>query len=316
MKKRDLEENTLPDNGKKLNVTHGMADIEPQLRLHYVTAGEGKHTVVLLHGFPQTWWEWRKIIPDIVDAGFRIVAVDYRGAGHSWRPHGGYDKRTMAGDIQVLLRQHLQIESPVAIVGHDIGLMVAYAYAQAFRDEVSHLVVMDAPLPGTAVFDRLRADPRVWHFAFHGARDVPEMLVAGRERQYLHTFFNARIFNTSAVSENDLDIYASAYAAPGAMRAGFELYRAFDRDADDNRDALKRKGKLKIPVLAVGGATSTSGPIVEEMMREVAEDVKGIRIGGAAHWIAEENPAAFTLELLEFLANLNKTGEFSHSNQK
>lgn len=287
--------------GDMVTVAHGMADIEPQLRLHFVTAGEGPRTIVLLHGFPQTWWEWRRVIPDLVEAGFRIVAPDYRGAGDSWRPQGGYDKRTMAEDIHRLLRQHLRIEEPAVLVGHDIGLMIAYAFAQAYREAVSHLVVMDAPLPGTAVFDRLRADPRVWHFAFHGARDVPEMLVAGRERQYLQAFFNARIFNPGGIGITDLDIYASAYSVPGAMRAGFELYRAFDRDAADNRDALKRNGKLRIPVLAVGGATSTSGPLIEDMMREVAEDVTGLRIAGAAHWIAEENPAAFTAGLLAFL---------------
>jgi pimeloyl-ACP methyl ester carboxylesterase len=299
-------EGIMSQDREKATITHGMADIEPGLRLHFVTAGAGERTIVLLHGFPQTWWEWHRVIPALVDAGFRIVAPDYRGAGHSWRPLGGYDKHTMAGDIHRLLRQHLQIEHPVALVGHDIGLMVAYAYAQAYREDVSQLVVVDAPLPGTAVFDRLRADPRVWHFAFHSARDVPEMLVAGRERQYLQTFFNARIYDPSAISEDDLALYTSAYSAPGAMRAGFELYRAFDKDADDNRAALKRNGKLTIPVLAVGGATSTSGPVVEEMMHEVAEDVTGLRIAGAAHWIAEENPAAFAAGLLEFLARAEK----------
>ncbi len=284
-----------------LTYTHGMADIEPGVRLHFVTAGDGQRTIVLLHGFPQTWWQWHRIIPPLVDAGFRVIAPDYRGAGHSWRPPAGYDKRGMAEDIHRLLRQHIQIEGPVAVVGHDIGLMIAYAYAQAHRDEVSHLVVMDAPLPGTAVFDRLRTDPRVWHFAFHGARDVAEMLVAGRERQYLQAFFNARIFDPSAISERDLDLYASAYAAPGAMRAGFELYRAFDRDAEDNRDALRRHGKLTMPVLAVGGTSSTSGPLVEEMMREVGENVTGLRVPRSAHWVAEENPAAVTAALLEFL---------------
>jgi pimeloyl-ACP methyl ester carboxylesterase len=132
---------------------HGMADIEPGLRLHHVSSGEGERTVVLLHGFPQTWLEWR--------------------------PAGGYDKRTMAGDIHRLLHEHPGVYGPVVVAGHDIGLMVAYSYAQAYRDDVSHLVVMDAPLPGTTVFDRLRSDPRVWHFAFHGARDIPEALVDG-----------------------------------------------------------------------------------------------------------------------------------------
>ena len=277
-----------------------MADIEPGLRLHYVTSGDGPRTIVLLHGFPQTWWEWRHVIPAFTDAGFRVVAPDYRGAGHSWRPPGGYDKVTVAGDVRRLLREHLAIDGPIVLAGHDLGLMVAYAYAQAFRDELSHLVVVDAPLPGTAVFDRLRNDPRVWHFAFHGARDVAEMLVAGREREYLQVFFNARCFDPSAIGEADLDTYVAAYSAPGAMRAGFELYRAFDRDAEDNRAALARNGPLAVPVLAVGGEISTSGPVVEEMMREVAEDVTGVRVPRTGHWVPEESPEAFADAVLEF----------------
>jgi pimeloyl-ACP methyl ester carboxylesterase len=278
-----------------------MADIEPGLRLHFVAVGDGARTAVLLHGFPQTWWEWSRVIPPLVEAGFRVVAPDYRGAGNSSRPMSGYDKRTMAKDIYRLLRDYLGVIGPVAIVGHDIGLMVAYAYARAYPEEVSHLVVMDAPLPGTAVFDRLRADPRVWQFAFHGARDVPEMLVAGRERPYLRAFFDARLFDPSAISADDFDIYVSAYSAPGAMRAGFELYRAFDDDAEENRAALQRDGKLTMPVLAVGGAASTTGPLMEDMMREVATDVTYLRVPGAAHWIAEENPSALVTGLLGFL---------------
>ena len=277
-----------------------MADIEPGLRLHYVTAGDGPRTIVLLHGFPQTWWQWHRVIPALVAGGLRVVAPDYRGAGHSFRPAGGYDKVTVAGDIRRLLREHLEIEGPVVVAGHDIGLMVAYAYAQTYRDEVSHLVVVDAPLPGTDVFDRLRSDPRVWHFAFHGARDVAEMLVAGRERPYLQSFFGARVFDPSAITEADLDVYVSAYSAPGAMRAGFELYRAFDRDAEDNRAALARNGRLTIPVLAVGGEISTSGALVEEMMREVAEDVTGVRVPRTGHWVPEENPDALARAVLDF----------------
>jgi pimeloyl-ACP methyl ester carboxylesterase len=279
-----------------------MADIEPGLRLHYAIAGKGPRTIVLLHGFPQTWWEWHHVIPALADAGYRVIAPDYRGAGHSWRPQNGYDKRTMAADIHRLLRNHLKIEERVAVIGHDIGLMVAYAYAQAYRDETSHLVVMDAPLPGTTAFDRVRVEPRVWHFGFHAARDIAELLVAGRERAYLQAFFNFRIFNTAAISDADLDLYANAYSAPGAMRAGFEVYRTFDKDAEDNRDALKRNGKLTIPVLAIGGAASLNAPIMEPMMREVTDNVTGATIAGAAHWIAEENPEAFLAALLPFLS--------------
>jgi pimeloyl-ACP methyl ester carboxylesterase len=281
---------------------HQTAEIEPGVRLHVVTAGPGPRTIVLLHGFPETWWEWRHVMPLLVPAGFRVVAADYRGAGHSSRPAGGYDKRTMAHDLHRLLTDHLGVAGPVVLVGHDIGLMVAHAYAQEFRDAVSHLVVIDAPLPGTAVFDRLRSDPRVWHFAFHGARDVAEMLVAGRERAYLQAFFAARGFDPSAIAGEDFDVFVDAYSAPGAMRAGFELYRAFDQDARDTRAALERHGKLTVPVLAVGGAISTSGDVVEEMMREVAADVTGIRIPDTGHWVPEEAPAALADAVLQFAA--------------
>jgi pimeloyl-ACP methyl ester carboxylesterase len=137
---------------------------------------------------------------------------------------------------------------------------------------------------------------------FHGARDVPEMLVAGRERQYLRAFFDARIFDPSGITADDFDIYVAAYSAPGAMRAGFELYRAFDQDIADNRTALKQNGRLTMPVLALGGASSTTGPVMDSMMRQVAGNVTSRRIAGTAHWIAEENPSALAEELLLFLA--------------
>jgi pimeloyl-ACP methyl ester carboxylesterase len=130
---------------------------------------------------------------------------------------------------------------------------------------------------------------------------VPEMLVAGRERAYLHAFFGARLYDPSAIGDEELDLYASVYGSPGAMRAGFELYRAFDRDIDDNRACLARNGKLTVPVLAVGGAASTTGPLMLEMMREVAENVTEFRVPRAAHWIAEENPEAFLEGLKVFL---------------
>ena len=270
-----------------------MADVEPGLRLHYVTAGEGERTIVLLHGFPQTWWEWHKVIPGLVGGGLRVIAPDLRGAGHSWRPAGGYDKVTMAGDVQRLLREHLGVDGPVVVCGHDIGLMVAYAYAQAYRDEVSHLIVVDAPLPGTQVFDRLRSDPRVWHFAFHGARDVAEMLVAGRERQYCRRSSTRgcstrRRSATRTWTSTSPPTRRRERCAPGSSSTAPST-----GTPTDNRAALERNGKLTVPVLAVGGEISTSGALVEEMMREVAADVHGVRIPGTGHWVPEEKPEAF-----------------------
>ncbi len=180
-------------------------------------------------------------------------------------------------------------------------MMVAYAYAQAFRHEVTRLVVIDAPLPGTSVFDRLRSDPRVWHFAFHRARDIAEMLVSGRERQYLQAFFNARIGDPSAIGAEDFNQYVAAYEAPGAMRAGFEAYRAFDQDAQDNRASLNRNGRLDVPVLAVGGDMSTSGVLMESMMREVARTVDSLILPRTAHWIPEEQPTKLTSAITTFL---------------
>lgn len=228
---------------------HGMADIEPGLRLHYVLAGEGARTIVLLHGFPQTWWQWHHVMRPLVGAGFRVIAPDYRGAGDSWRPTSGYDKRTMARDIHRLLHDHLRVREPAIIAG-----------------------------------------------------DVAELLVAGRERQYIQYFSNARIFDPGAISAADLDVYVTAYSAPGAMRAAFEVYRAFGQDADDNRRLLREKGRLNIPVLALGGTISTTGAVIEEMTKEVAEDVTAARIAGAGHWIAEENPQAVVAEVLGFVA--------------
>lgn len=265
------------------------------VRLHYVTAGSGD-PVVLLHGFPQTWYEWRRVIPALAER-FTVIAPDYRGAGHSSRPAAGYDKRTMATDIRELVR-HLGFDR-VAVVGHDIGLMVAYSFAAGHPEATSKLVVVDAPLPGTKVWDRISVDPRVWHFAFHGVRDLPEVLVAGREREYLTFFFNARIYNTAAFTPDDIDVYVRAYAEPGAMRAGFEVYRAFEQDVRDNRELMRRR--LTMPVLAIGGEHSTSGPLVEQMMREVADDVTGVVVPGSAHWVPEENPDFLLEHLMGFL---------------
>ena len=278
-------------------VTHGMAEVEPGVRIHYVVAGDGQRAIVLLHGFPETWREWRAVIPALVQAGFRVVAPDYRGAGDSWRPAGGYDKRTMAQDIHHLVQDHLRIGEPAVVVGHDVGLWIAGAYALQYPADVSHLAVMEAPLAGTAVFERLR--PRLWHFAFHGARDVAEALVAGRERLYLQQFFAARYGDPSAVSAADFDAYVAAYSSPGGMRAAFETYRTFEQDATDNRAALEQHGKLTIPVLFAGGELSFSVPLGVEMMEEVAEDVTGLTFPRAGHWIPEEQPDALAAAILE-----------------
>lgn len=281
-------------------VEHGSAKLGDEARLHYVSAGRGAQTIVLLHGYPQTWWEWRHVIGPLAEAGYRVVAPDYRGAGSSSRPRDGYDKHTMAGDIHALLHEHLQISEPVFMVGHDVGSMVAFAYALRYRDETASAVLMEAPLPGTQVYERLRTSQSLWHFYFHKAPNVPEMLTFGRERAYIKRFYEDFAYNPDAIGMDDVERYAHSFEQPGAMQAGFELYRAFDQDAADNRAALKRDGKLNMPVLGLGGAASPLGAIADEMLREVAEDVTATQISNAGHWIAEEQPNAFIEAVLNF----------------
>ncbi len=285
---------------------HGIAELEPGVRLHYVVTGGGSRTMVLLHGYPQTWWEWRHVLGPLVRAGWRVITPDYRGAGGSSKPPTGYDKRTMASDLYKLLRDHLEIAGPITLVGHDIGMMVAYAFASEYPKMVDRLVLMEAPLPGTLAYDTSVASIKVsnvpmWHFFFHNAQNnLAESLTSGRERMYLQHFYERLAFDQDAITEADLDLYASHYSAAGAMRAGFELYRAFDRDAEDNKALLKKNGRLTMPVLALGGTSSFYLPIAKVMLAEVAKHVTVAGIPDCGHWIAEENPKAFLSELLSF----------------
>jgi pimeloyl-ACP methyl ester carboxylesterase len=261
------------------------------VRLHYVRGGQGE-PLVLLHGYTQTWYEWRKVLPALADR-FDVIAPDLRGAGDSDRPAGGYDKRTMAEDIRALL-DGLGIDR-IRLVGHDIGLMVAYAFAAAYPDRVGQLVLLDAPLPGVGPWDALA--PQVWHFAFHAVSDLPEALTAGREREYLSWFWRAYAYDPSAIGPADADEYVRAYAAPGGMRAGFDWFRAFPQDAADNLESARTP--LPMPVLALGGAAGT-GEVSLQSARAVATDVSGGVIDHCGHWIAEERPDELVARLLAF----------------
>ena len=170
---------------------HGMAEVEPGVQLHYVEVGSGPETMVLVHGYPETWWEWRHVMPIFASAGYRVIAVDYRGAGNSSKPASGYDKRTMAKDIHTLLIDHLAMADPVIMVGHDIGMTVAFAFATLYPESVKKLVLVDAIVPGTPTFKaflttgKLR-NSNLAHFFWHNARNnMAEALTAGRERMYI-----------------------------------------------------------------------------------------------------------------------------------
>ncbi len=279
-----------------MSIEHHTAEL-PAVRVHYLLAGDGP-ALLLLHGWPQSSHEWRSLIPELAKR-YRVIAPDLRGLGDSGRPVSGYDKMTIAGDLRVLLREKLGI-TQTAVVGHDWGGAVAYALAAQDRALVTRLAILDMLLPGIEL-PGLGPDAlsSYWHFGFHGVRDLPEMLVAGRERAYISWFFQNFAYNPRAITDADIDEYARCLAQPGALRAGFEYYRAAGQDAVDFAAAARER--LAIPVLALGGERSI-GAAVRLCMEQVANDVRGGVIERCGHWIAEEQPQALLEALLPFLA--------------
>lgn len=269
------------------------------VRLHYITAGDpANEPLVLIHGFPQTWFEWRHVLPQLAEK-FYVIAPDYRGAGSSERPTTGYDKRTMAKDVHELVEQ-LVGDRQVNLLGHDLGSFVAFAYASDYERSVKKLVLVDAPLPGTELWDEIFMGHRLWHVRFHGKRDIPEMLITGREREYFDEFFSERAYLLDAALEG-IDEYVERYSAPGALRAAFEVYRAIPEDTEVNRAQIASGRKLQMPVFLIGGSISSSGPRLGEMALEFAEQPRNVIVDRCGHWISEEQPERFLEELLGFL---------------
>lgn len=277
-----------------LPLRHVVHRVRPDVSLHAVVAGAGP-AVFLIHGFPQTWHEWSPIIEDLA-RHHTVVAVDLKGAGDSSKPLLGYDKVTMAAELDTL-REMMGFDT-VQVVGHDIGGMVAYAWAATHRDTVTRLAIFDIALPGASLWDGVLTDPLAWHFAFHQCRDVPEFLIAGRERGYVEYFLRGRTANHGAFSEATIDLYGRALAQPGATRSTLEWYRAFGQDAEDNRRFAR--DPLTIPVLGLGGSQRW-GPKMVDMLREFATDVEGGSIPDCGHWVVEERPEFVLAELDKFL---------------
>lgn len=261
--------------------------------------------IVLLHGFPQTSHQFRHILPVLAQEGYRCIAPDYRGAGHSSTHHQDFRKTTMAADIVALLDK-LSITDPVHLIGHDLGGMIAFALASRYPSRVKSVCWGECPLPGTATYYRDRTENAVqqFHFIFHCVADLPEALVAGRERIYVSHFLNKITHNVNAFSEADVDFYANAYARPGAMRCGFGVYRAFERDAEENKEWVKMHGKCRVPTMVLSGEVSRHREEAREMVLEVTEQEavsEGV-VEGAAHYLAEESPDGFLQAVLPFLA--------------
>jgi pimeloyl-ACP methyl ester carboxylesterase len=263
------------------------------VRLHYLIGGKGS-PVVLLHGYAQTGHMWRPLMEPLAKR-HTVIVPDLRGAGGSSKPESGYDKKNMAVDIHELTRS-LGFDR-VSVVGHDIGLMVAYAYAAQFPQATERVVLMDAFLPGIGNWKDVWLMRDLWHFHFYGK--VPLALVKGRERTYFEHFWNDFAADQKhSVPEADRRIYAKAYAQPGGMRAGFEYFRNFERDAKDF--AQLGATPLPMPVLVLTGEKASDTFLIEQA-RLVASDVRGQVVKGSGHWLMEEAPGLVIPQIVEFI---------------
>ncbi len=263
------------------------------IKLHYLTAGQGP-AVILLHGYTQTSRMWRPIIPLLAEK-FTVIAPDLPGIGDSGIPADGLDMKTAAIRVHAFAKS-LGVEK-ARVVGHDIGLMVAYAYAAQFPGEVEKLVVMDAFLPGVAGWENVYNNPGIWHFRFNGP--TPEALVRGRERTYFEHYWNDFAADKAhSISEADRVAYTAAYARPGRMRAGWAYFVSFQQAAKDFAELSQTK--LTIPVLAIGGGKA-NGDLLGQQMKIVASDATMVVLKDTGHWVLEEKPQETTDALTKFL---------------
>jgi len=260
----------------------------------YVRVGGSGPAVVLLHGFGDTGDMWAPLAAKLAHT-HTVVVPDLRGMGLSSHPEGGYDKRTQAADIRTVLTK-LNIDQ-ADVVGHDIGTMVAFAYAARYPDKTTRLVVMDAPVPGVPPWEQIVRSPKLWHFSF-GGPDA-ERLVKGRERIYLDRFWNEFAGNPAKIDEATRVHYARLYAKPGAMHSAFAQFLSIPQDAEDNQKTLATK--LPMPVLAIGGAKSF-GENEAIVMRNAASNVQALVIPDAGHWLMEEQTQATVGAVVKFLA--------------
>jgi pimeloyl-ACP methyl ester carboxylesterase len=265
----------------------------------FVRHGGTGPAVVLLHGFGDTGVMWGPLATQLATT-HTVIVPDLRGMGRSSKPAGGYDKKSQAADVRTVVTKLGQDRA--AVVGHDIGTMVAYAYAARYPDKVDKLVVMDAPVPGIAPWNEIILSPKLWHFNFGGPH--AERLMAGRERIYLDRFWDEFAGDPSKIDEPTRAYYTRQYAQPGAMRAAFAQFNTIVlKDVADNR--VSSQVKLTMAVLAIG-AEKSLGASVAATMRNAATNVQEAVVPGAGHWLMEERPDAIIALVAKFLGNGGK----------
>jgi pimeloyl-ACP methyl ester carboxylesterase len=268
------------------------------MSLHYVQGGSGK-PVVLLHGFTDTARMWRPILPTLAKS-YTVITPDLPGLnGSSFTPNGVYDMKTVAQHLHELVKRLGYTR--ILLVGHDIGLMAAFAYAAQYPQEVEKLILMDAPIPGIGdTWEKVYTNPTLWHFHF-AFSPIALKLVEGRERTFLDHFWMSFSGNPDAVaiSEEDRQAYTKVYARKGAMQAGLGYFKGFPIDAKDNQEFMK-SGKLSMPILVIEGERAMGGALTAQA-NEAGSNVKSIILKGAGHWLMEERPQEVHTAIVEFL---------------
>jgi pimeloyl-ACP methyl ester carboxylesterase len=281
------------------------------LDMRYLHARPGMPTtpdtapLVLLHGMPQHSEMWRKVIPHLVAAGHTVYALDQRGAGGTTITRDGYDKATMAADLHQFL-EAAGIRTPIHLVGYDLGAGVVFAFAMTNPHLVSRVAFLEFGLPGFGYEQVMQAAPdwhngSNWHLGLFTLPDVAVQMLTGKERELLSWFFWHLSFDHQAITGATFDLYVRELQKPGALRAMTEYYAAVWKDATTNHELLAQKGKLPMPVLAVGGERS-AGPWAAQLFTPVAETVHGAVVERAGHWLADENPVELAAVLNTFFA--------------
>jgi pimeloyl-ACP methyl ester carboxylesterase len=259
----------------------------------YVRSGGSGPVVVLIHGYAENSDSWAPLAADLAK-DHTVVVPDLRGIGRSSKPAAGYDKKTQAHDIRAVVTG--LGHDRTSVVAHDIGIMVAYAYAAMYSDKVERLVVLDSPIPGIEPWNEILLNPGVWHFNFRGPD--AERLVEGRERIYLDRIWNYFTGDPGKPDQDTRNFFAATYAVPGGMRAGFAQFAAFSQDEKDNK--IFAREKLRMPVLAVG-AEKSFGALQAVIMRNVATDVTEAIVAESGHWLMEERPTETVALVRAFL---------------
>ncbi|WP_420033476.1 alpha/beta fold hydrolase [Streptomyces sp. cg28] len=281
--------------------THRWVDADG-IRLHAVEGGRPDGpAVVLLAGFPQTWWAWREVMSGLADR-FRVIAIDLPGQGHSERPERGYDTRTVAAHVDAAV-QALGVPA-YWMAAHDVGAWVAFSLALGHASRLRGVALLDAGIPGITLPEAIPTDParawKTWHFAFHLVPDLPETLLTGREREYVGWFLKAKSFDPGTFDDAEIDHYAAALAADGGLRASLAYYREADESARRNHEALDRQC-LAVPVL---GMSSSHGsiPDMAASLGPWADNITGVVVPDAGHFIPDEQPEAVAAAIADFIA--------------